>query len=231
MEDLKKGLESARELRLRMDEALRRFHAGDDEEATRLFVEVEEAARAAGNGLRLQQALMYRGIILFRSGDYDGALALFQEQETICRRLGLRPYLVMALGNQALVLAKSDDREKAESALSLFDEVLGMCREESDERGLWQTLTNKGRFLYDLDFDHVRARAVFRESVESARRLGDGGMLAMALLNEAECLGFDEVPEIRRMCEEALPLAEATGDQKLIRRITDMLKMLDIPER
>ena len=213
----------AKDLRRLADEALRVFHQGDNETAKEALKELEAAARAAGNGLRLQEALMYLGILRMKQEDWDGALVRFKEQESICRELELRPFLVMALGNQALVLAKSEEGKKAEEALALFEEIESMCREEGDEAMLCQTLTNKARLLYDRDVRHERARDAYREAAEIARRLEDRQKLAISLAGLAESLGEDDIEEIRGLCEEALPLAEECCPPFLSERLRGML--------
>jgi tetratricopeptide (TPR) repeat protein len=226
MDNIESQMAASGHLRRLAAVAVEQFQRGDLNAAKKTFGELEASSRAAGNGLRLQEALMYEGLILFQEGDLEGALEPFKNQELICRELGLRPFLVMSLGNQALVLAESGDWEKRRSALRLFEEVEGMCREEGDDRTLLRTLMNKGRFLYEVDFDRVRPRAVFKESVEIARKLEDKEMLALALLKEAECLGFDEVHQVRRLCEEARSCATEVGSEDLVRRIEQLLDLV-----
>ena len=169
---------------------------------------------------------MCQGLILFQESDLEGALKCFKEQESICRELELRPFLVMSLGNQALVLAKPRELGNARAALGLFDEIVRMCQEEGDKGGLWRTLINKGDLLYDMDPLHAGASDVFKQSREIARKLADSEKLALSLFKEAECLGWDEVPEATRLCEEALPLAQRVGSPDLIQRIEGLLNCL-----
>jgi tetratricopeptide (TPR) repeat protein len=223
MDDGKLKMASSGDLSRLAEEAVEHFQRGNLNAAKEIFREVETVSRTADNGLRLQEALMYQGLILFQESDLEGALERFKEQESICRELELRPYLVMSLGNQALVLAKSGEWEKSRAAQRLFEEIERMCREEGE---LWRTLINKGDLLYDMEFDHARAKDVFKQSVEVARKLGDKEKLCLAMFKEAECLGWDEIPEARRLCEEALPLAKQAGSPDLIRRIEELLDCL-----
>ena len=229
--DLGALIDGAPDLRRAADDAKDQYELGNVDEAMAAFAKIERASRASRNGLRLQEALMYQGIMRLQAGDAAAALAYFQEQESICRTLGLRPFLVMALGNQALALAKSEDPVQAERAVPLFEEVEGMAREEGDEGLLCRTMINKARLLWELDFDHARAAETYGEAIGLARRLGDGQLLALALGGRAESLGNDALDEIRDLCREALPLLEQFGPPFLLERVQRMLDYVEFLRR
>jgi hypothetical protein len=138
MDDIESQMAASGHLRRLAGVAVEQFQRGDLNAAKRTFGELEASSRAAGNGLKLQEVLMYEGLIL-------------------------------------------------------------------------------------MDFDHVRARAVFKESVEIARKLEAKEELALALLKEAECLDFDEVHEALRLCEEGRSFAMEVGSEDLVRRIEQLL--------
>lgn len=214
-------------------EAKQRYERGEWSAAKAAFEELAAASRLTGNGLRLQEALMYQGLVFLQEDDPAGALECFKEQESICRELELRPFLVGSLGNQAVTLAKLGDWESSEAAVGLYEEVEGLCREEGDERALLKTLLNKGRLLFDMGPDpedvgplHVRERGAFKEAAELARRLEAKEELAWALLHEAECLDWDEIHEIRRLCEEGLSIAQEVGPQDLVQRLEQFLELV-----
>jgi len=212
-----------RELTRLASAGIEQYERGDLNAAKDTFAKLKASSRAAANRLKLQEALMYEGLIHLKQGDSERALESFKNQERLCRDFGLRPFLVTALGNQALILSRSRDMKQAREALRLFEEVETMCREEGDGRMLLKTLMSKGEFLYRHGGDHAVERGVFKESVEIARRLGAEDDLALALFSQAECLGFDEASEGLALCEEAQSLAVKVGSQDLVQRIEGLL--------
>ncbi len=197
-------------------------------EHARAQLAFEEAARQLGRALQAlelcgqadgQQAcelMLALGEAQGCAGEREAASGTLRHAAAMARRLGdARAFARAALGVErqwffAAVVGEVDAElvELLEEALDLLDD------RESELRALVAA-----RLAIELYFSPQRARCdeLSREAAEIARRLGDPRTLATVLLaRHAAIWSPDRTQEQLALADEALPLAQASGERDLV---------------
>ncbi|MCU0620062.1 MAG: tetratricopeptide repeat protein [Gemmatimonadales bacterium] len=166
------------------------------------------ALRADADGRMRAENLL--GALLFERGELDGADHAFGEALRLARMLGDAQMQARASNNVASV---AHLRGEPERALGLYREALQGYQRLGDRRGTAETWHNLGLSFRQLAAWH-EAESATVESLRHAELVGEGSLLALAVMGRAELeleRGHLEVAE--RTLDRAATLAEQSGDE------------------
>jgi predicted ATPase len=160
-------------------------------------------------------AVHYRANVERVQGNLATAQALYAEALDRNRQLGNSYWEALALLNIAGLAAEQDDPDRA---VALVKECLPILRGVGAWWGMARALNAPALAATPAtEIDTVRRWLV--ESVALARHTGDGQGLSWSLLALARYTDRDgDVAQAGRLCEEALRLAQQSGDRLLLAR-------------
>lgn len=191
---------------------------GQIDEALRLGQRATELALQSGHAFHLMRAMDCFGQIHSRAGNYADACPLIAQAVTIARTFGDDVRLLRTLSSQLLAHTLNDDLEHAQHALN---EARALYKSGKVAPGLdviW-LLTYEGVFRLmaghtDLALETwVEGRQVIA-SVPGTQGLATVilALSAFAHLERGLDADVDDLAQCESLCNEALPLARATGE-------------------
>jgi tetratricopeptide (TPR) repeat protein len=121
------------------EEGVLRYKQGELDIAMRLFLEKERICRSLADWDGIQSALGCQAMICRDRGEVDRALGLHGEEARICRTHGFRNGLRLSLTNTWEIHAQRGDLRTTEEELR---ELIDICQELRDEKGLAEALSN-----------------------------------------------------------------------------------------
>lgn len=146
-------------------------------------------------------------------GDLDEARRFDEGALAVYRRRGDRRGEARALTALANLARRNDDFDRARD---LHHQALAIQEGMSDHRGRASSLSRLGFIAY-MTADHAESERLFRECAALRRNLGDRRGLAVALVGLANAVFLrsdppPDLPEARRLCQEALEIQREIGD-------------------
>ncbi|HKX16504.1 MAG TPA: LuxR C-terminal-related transcriptional regulator [bacterium] len=153
------------------------YTQGDSERALIRCEEALALSRTAGDKTQTGQALHYLAHAAEGAGDYRRAAELFEQSVAVHRDAGSTIELGTALHCLAnLTRLGPSSRANYQKAWQLFEEALAIFHGQGYQRGPATTLHNMA-YLALREGDHVRARALFSESLVLAKEMQDRRVL------------------------------------------------------
>ncbi len=204
------------DLGLRFGEALWRFwyQRGYLSEGIRWMERVLAGGEPAASPVRVR-ALEGMGWLTQFQADFGRAEATYGEMLELSRELGDKGNVATALNSLGTLAAQQGDTERARALLKENMEVL----EELEEEGSPATALKRFHALnllgylaiYDED-DYARGTALWEESLELAREIGDPDRVGIMLSNLGHpALLQGDFERARTLSEEALAFAQELG--------------------
>ena len=149
--------------------------------ALELARRAKELARATGEELLCDEAIVAEGNVLMCSGDFGAATAVFESLLETASDPRVRGVVLQNLGS---ILAQTGQLGAAEKA---FAESHGYFRQAGYRRGEAIALNNHGRVALDRQ-NLAAAERSLEEALVMARDVDDSDLVALATLNLAEAL-------------------------------------------
>lgn len=206
---------------------------GDYAKAERIFENVLESLRVAGQVVEMAYSLRELGYLNISLGNYSLAKSQMEEGLELFRESGAGAPSLFLLTGLGYVARLSGEHGQAEQ---LHQEGLAIARESGERRGLAVCLDNLARLAYD-QAEYKKAGELFRESLKLHEQLGHPHGQATVLCQlgiTALSLGTKRHGEAEQRLHQALKISTEIGATPLILEVLRgfaLLRTADVTSR